>query len=133
MDRRPYGYMKYGNYRTEFMGRQFASKFEASVAGLWVIHQNAKLLQDMEFQVQVELTRAGIIYKPDFKAWNIGLTDEKGRIVPEGPIYGEAKGFKTPEWRIKRRLWTVYGPGPLFIYEGSAARPVLVEVLRPTG
>jgi len=116
--------MKYGNTRTEFAGRSFASKFEASVAGLWLLMVKGGILKDLEFQVEVRLTRAGVIYKPDMRAFNIELGQT---------IYGEAKGFETPEWRIKRRLWTVYGPGQLWIYKGSAAYPKLVETIVPTG
>ena len=137
MVRRPFGnlkFPKYGNSRTEFAGRSFASKLEASVAGVWQLHQAAGELRDVEYQVEVRLTRAGVIYKPDMRAWHLGgLVDDKGRPVAVGPIYGEAKGFETPEWRIKKRLWSVYGPGPLAIYMGAAARPKLVEWVIPSG
>lgn len=115
-------FLKFGNTRSEFAGRSFASKLEASVYGLLLQQQACGLLKEIQCQVEVRLTDADVIYKPDFRFFDLELNEH---------VFAEAKGFETPEWRIKRRLWTVYGPGRLRIYKGSAARPTLVEEIVP--
>lgn len=115
---------KYGAKRTELAGRSFASKLEASVYALLLLREKAGEIAEIECQVQVALTAAGIIYKPDFRF--IRTADARA-------CFAEAKGFETPEWRIKLRLWKVYGLGPLELWKGSAARPVLVDTINPIG
>lgn len=106
---------KYGSQKTELDGHSFSSKLEASVYGLL----KALGYEVLQCQDHVYLTDARILYIPDFK-----FKDNEGQIC-----WGEAKGFEKPEWRIKRRLWQYYGPGPLHIYKGSHQRPYLDEVL----
>ena len=77
-------------------------------------------IEVLQCQAQVKLTLAEIIYKPDFKC-----CDKRTGEV----FYVEAKGFETPEWRIKRRLWMYYGPGRLEIYKGSHTRPKHFETV----
>lgn len=108
----------------EFAGRSFASKLEASVYALLLLREKAGEIKEIECQVQVALSAAGIIYKPDFRF--VRTSDGKA-------CFAEAKGFETPEWRIKLRLWKVYGAGPLEIWKGSAASPKLIETIIPLG
>ena len=58
-----------------------------------------------ELQPKVYLTRARILYKPDF------LMNDR--------TYIDVKGVETPVFRLKKRLWKLYGPGPLEIWARS--------------
>lgn len=76
----------------------------------------------IQTQDSIYLSDAKILYKPDFKI----------EACDTGEIYWvEVKGFETPEWRIKRRLWIAYGPGKLQIWKGSASNLKLYEILKP--
>lgn len=107
---------KYGAQRTG----NFSSKLESAVHDILVLRERAGEITDIKCQVQVELSAAKIIYKPDFSYVDIqtGVTR-----------YAEAKGFVTPEFNLKKRLWKAYGPGPLEIYKGDYRRPSLAEIV----
>jgi len=98
----------------------FASKLEAAVYEILLDKQAMGDISDLKCQAEVRLTDANIIYKPDFSFV------ERGRMA-----YAEAKGMETASWRIKRRLWTEYGPGLLYIYKGNHKYPFLNEVIDP--
>ena len=95
---------KYGSRRTG----GFHSKFEASAYQSLKDREIKGEIKNLKTQVQVYMTRAKILYKPDFSY------EENGETV-----YLEAKGFETDVWRIKRRLWKYYGPGKLIVVKGS--------------
>lgn len=115
---------KFSAIKVDLDGRRFDSKLEASVYALLKMRERAGEIADLKCQVQVTLTKAAIILKPDF-----AFTDVKSGAA----MYAEAKGFETPEWRLKLRLWRHYGPAPLEIWKGTAARPVLDEIVTPKG
>jgi predicted nuclease of restriction endonuclease-like RecB superfamily len=72
-------------------------------------------------QPTVYLTDARIGYKPDF------LIEENGRQV-----WIDFKGFATTQWKLKRRLWRYYGPGPLEVWAGKDRMSMaLVETIIP--
>jgi len=50
---------------------------------------------------------------------------------PMNPFWVEFKGFETASWRIKRKLWLHYGPGPLEIYKKGNNGVKLTETLTP--
>lgn len=113
---------RFSNKRTELDGRSFQSKFEASVYAMLKILQMAKEIKIEQCQDHVYLTDAEICYIPDFKCRNLKT----------GELYWvEAKGFETPEWKLKLRLWRYYGPGPLHIYKGTHRCPVLTSIVIP--
>ena len=66
--------------------------------------QQSGHISDLTRQEMIKLSAANIGYKPDFSY------TENGRRV-----YVDVKGFETPEFRLKARLWRAYGPGPLRI------------------
>jgi len=112
---------KFGNKRTKLAGRTFDSRLEAAVFSLLSLRERGGEICSLSHHPgTVFLTLARVQYRPDFR-W-----EENGETR-----YGEAKGFQTPEWRIKRRLWQFYGPGPLTIWAGSAARITLIETIIP--
>ena len=85
-------------------GASFPSQVEANRWGQLQQLQAAGHLSELSRQPKVLLTRANIVYHPDFKYL------EAGRW-----IYEETKGFETYDYQIKKKLWAVYGPGPLRI------------------
>jgi hypothetical protein len=103
-------------------GFSFASELEAALYDLLLMRERDGEFNGIRCQPQVRLTRAGIIMKPDFCAVS---------NVDGAQLFFEAKGFETDIYRLKRRLWEFYGPGPLEVWKGSARNPRLVEVLRP--
>lgn len=101
---------KFGAKRTEHAGISFASKFEAHIYSILKLREKAGEIRILKIQDHVKLTEAEILYIPDFKC----------EYVSSGEIFwSEAKGFETPEWKIKKKLWLYYGPGKLEIYTGS--------------
>jgi len=113
---------KYKNTRSKVDGYNFSSKLEASVYLVLKQAQDKGEIKILKTQEQVHLTKAKILYKPDFTVY-----DEIAREIQ----YIEAKGFETPSWRIKRKLWMHYGPGKLIIYKGNSSRIFISEVLQP--
>jgi hypothetical protein len=77
----------------------------------------------LQLQDHIYLTRARILYIPDFKC----------RDKNTGEIFWvEAKGYENDRWPTKKKLYKFYGPGKLEIWKGSHARPYLDEVIIPT-
>lgn len=104
-------------------GRSFGSQLEAGLFDWLKASEQAGEIRDIQQQVHVYLTEARILYIPDFSAFDTSLGET---------VYLEAKGFETPEWRIKRRLWLAgYGPGVLRVFKGSGTRLRMYEELRP--
>jgi len=113
---------KYSAKKTERDGRTFDSKAEASLYDILWLREKAGEITELKCQVQIHLTRAKVIYKPDFSF-----------IENDTLIYAEFKGCPTPSWNIKKRLWKVYGPGPLRIYGGKAGYVRFTEEIIPKG
>ena len=116
-----FGMRTMNKYRAKRVGN-FASKLEAAVYDLLKMREECGEITGLKCQVEIKLTKANIIYKPDFAF-----------IENHQAAYAEAKGFETQAWRLKKRLWEHYGPGPLYIYSGSYHRPSLVETIIPKG
>ena len=118
------GRNKYGAKKADstLAGRSFDSQMERSRAEQLVLMEKAGEISELQFQVQTHMTRARIGYKVDF------VYQEQGRT-----IYEEAKGFETPVWRIKRRLWKWYGPGLLRVVKKGGGGFVVSEEIRPKG
>lgn len=111
--------------KVEHAGYSFASKAEASLFDYLSLRQKAGEISDLKTQPSVYMTKARILYKPDFSFVENGKT-----------VYAEMKGFETPVWRIKRRLWlSGYGPAKLQVFypgiRNSEIQPKLREELIP--
>lgn len=120
---------KYGAVRvTHHSGRSFASKLEAALYDQLYLLQEAREISMLRCQPHVFLTEANIEMIPDFCALDRRLVDSG---IEPAVVYFEAKGFETPEWRLKRKLWTWYGPGRLRVYKGSAKSLRMVEEIVP--
>lgn len=123
---------KYGAKKAEGRdGRSYHSQAERTVAAFLQLQERAGEIRNLEYQAEVRLTDAGIIYKPDFKFER--KIHERGSDRPNaGEVwklrYGECKGMITPEWRIKRKLYAFYGPAPLEVYGvDRSGRVVFIE------
>lgn len=103
-------------------GFSFSSKLEASLYDYLALMEKNGEISDITLQPHVMLTEAKIKMIPDFKARHLKMGQD---------VYFEAKGYETDVWRIKRKLWTVYGPSALFVYRGSYKKLELTEVIIP--
>ena len=90
----------------------FDSKAERDRAEILKAMEQDGSITDLELQPQVVLTRARIKYKPDF-----AYTDEAGIRFWE-----DVKGVETEGFRIKAKLWSCYGPGPLRITKRKSVK-----------
>lgn len=111
---------KYRNQKVSHDGHSFASKLEAAVYNILKLREKAKEIEVVQHQPHVYLTQARIHYIPDFRIFDYKKNDF---------VFVEAKGFETPEWRIKKKLWSFYGPASLEIFRGSDKKPFLDEVI----
>jgi hypothetical protein len=112
----------YGAKRVEHAGRSFMSKLEAAVFDLLSLREKAGEIRNLRCQVHIYLSEARIGYIPDF-GFEFVATSEPG--------FAEAKGFESDIWKLKKRLWKAYGPGPLEIWKGSHKKPKLIETVYP--
>jgi len=115
---------KYKAIKSDYGGYSFASKCEAGLFQLLKLIEKAGEISNIQVQDHVYLTDARICMIPDFKILNT--------LTKESEWY-EAKGFETTDYRIKRKLWTVYGPGKLHVYKCRGTTPYLHEVIIPEG
>jgi len=109
---------KYGRKKVTDGVRSYDSKLERAVGEMLWLMEKAGEIEDLKFQVEVRLTRANVLMKPDFSFLENGVR-----------IYLEAKGFPTPVYNLKKRLWKVYGPGELRVYGGSYKSFKLIETV----
>lgn len=117
-------YKKFKAQRVSFQGRSFASKLEAAVYMKLQLLEKDSLIEIIQCQAQIEFEPFGIIYKPDFK-----IIDLKTNTIS----YVEAKGYETPEWKLKLKIYRKIGPCDLWIYQGSWQNPKLNEIVVPEG
>jgi hypothetical protein len=90
---------KYGAQRTEVDGITFASKKEARRYGELKLLQRAGTIRDLKLQPRFPLTVNGRLvctYVGDFEYLTVPIG---ARIVED------AKGFKTPEYKLKAKLF----------------------------
>lgn len=114
---------KYKNVRCEVDGIKFDSKAEAEYYALAKLCERNGTLKILDIQPKVYMTRARILYKPDFKI------DEGGKIV-----FIDVKGKRTTAFQIKKRLWRYYGEGTLrLVQQNGFTFDVLEEVTTVAG
>ena len=104
-------------------GKHSPSKIEHAVFFQLELREKNGEITDLKKNPTVELlsTPLGLIkYKAD-----AGYSDK------DGPRWVEVKGVEGERWRIIRKLWSLFGPGPLEVYKGTYKRPYLVEVIYP--
>lgn len=108
---------KYGAEKTSHAGYSFASKGEARLFDELKLREAAGEISDIQVQDTFYLTAARIKYIADY-SYTDCATGQR--------IAAEYKGFETPEWRIKRRLWEHYGPMSLVIYYATGRSETLI-------
>ncbi len=113
---------KLKNRRVVYDGYKFASKLEAAVYLQLKFRALAGEVEILQHQIRVKLSDAAVVYVPDFLCRDL----KKNEI-----FYVEAKGFPTPDWKIKKKLWSFYGPAPLQIWKGTHSRPFVEETILP--
>lgn len=86
---------KYGAKRTEYGGRTFDSKFEASVAKALI--EGGYGVLSLQFQQPFRFT-CGVTYRADF----VAAVERNGHTKL---VVIEAKGKETDAWRIKEKLF----------------------------
>lgn len=101
-------------------GQRKGSMLELSVLATYRLMERAGEISELKHQAQVYFTEAKI-------GWRLDMSFVRGGIQ----WYGEAKGFETEGYIIKRNLWRVYGLGPLEVWKGNAQRPLLHETIFP--
>ena len=79
-------------------------------------------LKILELQPKVYMTKARILYKPDFLIEQDGLK-----------TWIEVKGFETPVYKLKLRLWKFYGPGILHVVKKNRFGFETIERIEPQG
>lgn len=115
---------KYGNSKIEGTpGIWFDSKAEASLYHRLALEERAGAIRNLKCQPgTIFLGPSRTQYRPDFS-----YEDAKTGELQ----WAEYKGFETPAWRIKLKLWRIVGPGKLHIWKGSATYMKLVETVIP--
>jgi hypothetical protein len=117
---------KYGNKKITVNGAKFDSKAEYECYLAVAYHFSDSPLQrhlivDRNTK-NVKLT-AGIAMRPDFV---IGAKGQPPRF------FHEFKGFETPVYKLKKKLWQQFGPCPLVIWKGTGKNLKIVETITPT-
>lgn len=98
------------------------SRLESSVLDYLKKREFLGEIGNIQQQAKVFLSAASIGYRADFK-FTIKATGET--------VWAEAKGLELEGWRLKKKLWSCYGPGRLEIYKGTYQKIRLDEVLVP--
>lgn len=101
-------------------GQRKGSQLELSVLALYRLMERKGEISDLRHQVQTYFTEAAIGWRLDMSFMRDGVQ-----------WYGEAKGVETEGYLIKKKLWRVYGLGPLEIWQGNAQRPFISERIFP--
>lgn len=114
---------KYGAKRTFHDGYTFGSMLERAVYDILKLRLAAKEIIKIDCQVIVYLTPARISYRADFRCWE-NETDH---------FFVEAKGCRGERWMIIRKLWKVFGPTRLEVWEGRHNKPYLSNTIFPDG
>jgi len=87
---------KFGNVRTELNGRTYASGREAARAAELQLMEKGKEIFGLCYQVRLPLA-GGVVYVADFLYSEVVA----GKLVT---IVEDSKGWRTPEYKIKKKL-----------------------------
>lgn len=81
-----------------------------------------KYLEVLGCHTKIYLTKAKILFKPDFKIKNL---KNKGAVE-----YWEYKGRELALWRLKRRLWKHYMNADLQVWKQRSGNFYLHEIVK---
>lgn len=100
----------------------FGSKLEKAVYIKLLDRQRLGLIKNLKRQQRVILQEGSrdrqITWRLDFSYENV----ETGKLE-----YAEAKGYETPDYKIKLKLWRGRPLAPLEIWKGTHQNPKVVE------
>lgn len=104
-------------------GRMFDSTAERQFVDELKLREVAHDVEKIDLQPVVHLV-AGITYRPDVVHTDL-RTGER--------IFTDVKGVETPEFRMKAKLWGIFGPGRLQIVKraGRSQRFTVTREVRP--
>lgn len=90
-------------------------KFDSIAEGEFYLelktYESVGAIKILKLQPKVYLSRARILYKPDF------LIQENGK-----DYYIDVKGMETQGFKLKAKLWKAYGPAPLRIIKRKGSK-----------
>ena len=105
-------------------GRRFDSQGERNYATQLAIRERVGEISELRCQDSVDLV-AGIKWRVDFS------------YIEDGErVWCEFKGFEDPTYRLKLKLYRVFGPGKLIIVKSSGGKPErfrVTETIWPKG
>lgn len=120
---------KIGNtHSTCKRGHSHRSKLETAVCELISLREYAGEIRLLQVEDHLYLSEARIGYVADFRC--VALRDFS-RIIAGTEFWVEAKGFANDRWPILKKLYSVYGFGPLELWTGHWKNPVLSETIFP--
>ena len=97
---------KYGAIKTVVDGITFDSKAESERYSELRLMEKGDLVRDLELQPRIFLSEAKIRYTPDFVYFDVHENKK---------VWEDVKGKITQDFRVRKNLWKVYGPGKLRI------------------
>ena len=92
-------------------------KFDSIAEGEYYLYLKKQNLR-FELQPKIYMTRARILYKPDFKVYE-----------GDSFYYVDVKGMKTPVFNLKARLWKHYGDGVLKLVKKNGREFFIEKIL----
>ena len=113
---------KYKAVKTMVDGTSFSSKLEANVYTYLKQLERAGEVKILDLQPKIYLSKADILFKPDFKIFDKAINKE---------VYIEAKGVETAVYKIKLRLFKHYASSPLRVYKQSNTLIYMSEEIVP--
>lgn len=114
---------KYKAVKVKINGITFDSKAERSYYLELLKLQKNGIVKTIDLQPKIRMTLAEILYKPDFK-----VTYKSDKVE-----YVDVKGFQTPAFKLKKKLWKNYGLGTLVLVELKGSRFVEIERIETVG
>lgn len=122
---------KYGAHREKGPNGSWDSQLEKSVYDILLQRAMAGEIRDIQRQVTVDLTPSPfrIRLRLDFTFEQVHEGHKHFSVGERVAV--EAKGFATPEWELKLKLYRWCGPMSLELWKGSHARPKLSEIILP--
>lgn len=108
---------KYGAKKVTIDGIKFDSRGEAA---LYVYYRDNDDYEIISMQDKIYLTKARILFKPDF------YIEDK---VMNKRYYSDFKGFCTPVFNIKKRLWKAYRSDELHVIVKKGKKFITKEIV----
>ena len=109
--------MRWRAVKCEFNGIRFDSQGERDCYQYLNLLQGEGKIRDLQVH-STTILLPGITHKTDFKFYDVTL-----RCMG----WAEFKGIETDRWRIIKKLWALFGPGPLKIYKQHRNSKTIIQ------